>query len=363
MCQPVTTPFCTRTHCVIKLPLHAFTSSDPDHLFHSQMNKNSMQSSATTTLFDELYRSTDQGRNTRSQKTKTGKKQNQNTMARMCLIDDWMEKKRINTKPLPRSDNELLYFSYSDASSHSSDSSSDNEYVRAMKIRDSCFPPIKKKHIQSPIPASKEMLLKSESRALKMYADLKKSKLPISPGGKLTSFINSMFTGRRRQRKAINVSSEVAVDDFKSPKSRTSYTCSSASSYTRSCLVKKSPSLSCDKTVKKSVRFYPINIEHSVEVSSRDAEHYSPSSIFERKDENLRVSSTEDVYNRASALVRDEDDDVDDSASDASSELFEIDHIIFAATGNGSHESELPVFETTNVNVSNRPISNGGILF
>ncbi|CAM8913350.1 unnamed protein product [Rhodiola kirilowii] len=327
------------------------------------MNKNSMQSSATT-LFDELYRSTDQGRNPRSQKTKTGKKQSQNTMARMCLIDDWMEKKRINTKPLPRSDIDLLYFRYSDASSHSSDSSSDNEYVRAMKIRDSCFPPIKKKHIQSPIPASKEMLLKSESRALKMYADLKKSKLPISPGGKLTSFINSMFTGRRHQRKAINVSSEVAVDDFKSPKSRTSYTCSSASSYTRSCLVKKSPSLSCDKTVKKkSVRFYPINIEHSVEISSRDAEHYSPSSIFGRKDENLRVSSTEDVYNRASALVRDEDDDVDDSASDASSELFEIDHIIFAATGNGSHESELPVFETTNVNVSNRPISNGGILF
>uniref|UniRef100_A0A7N0VBJ9 Uncharacterized protein n=1 Tax=Kalanchoe fedtschenkoi TaxID=63787 RepID=A0A7N0VBJ9_KALFE len=274
---------------------------------------------------------------------------------RMCLIDDWMEKKRIHTRPVPPLE------SSSASSSHSSSpvfSSSGSESLRPTKNKDSCFPPrqirttvrssISKLDHSSlslermkfddysycSVSANQETGPKPESRAPN-----KPKLLPISPGAKLTSFINSMFTGRR-ERKATNPSS--AAD-----------TCSSASSFTRSCLANKSPSSSTDrKPAKKSVRFYPLSVEDSVDILYRNVEHSGISSIS-RRDENLTLSVVEEG-------------DIDDAASDASSDLFEIDHIIFAAINSnsvGTHEDELPVFETTSVTGSNRAISNGGVVF
>ncbi|KAJ6435131.1 hypothetical protein OIU84_000370 [Salix udensis] len=43
-------------------------------------------------------------------------------------------------------------------------------------------------------PTFEENFIKSKSRAFKIYSNLKKMKQPISPGSKLASFLNSLFT-------------------------------------------------------------------------------------------------------------------------------------------------------------------------
>ncbi|KAL3633241.1 hypothetical protein CASFOL_022768 [Castilleja foliolosa] len=47
-----------------------------------------------------------------------------------------------------------------------------------------------------PKPKNEDGFLKTKSRALKIYADLKKVKQPISPGGKLAGFLNTLFSGK-----------------------------------------------------------------------------------------------------------------------------------------------------------------------
>uniref|UniRef100_A0A7N0U7Y5 Uncharacterized protein n=1 Tax=Kalanchoe fedtschenkoi TaxID=63787 RepID=A0A7N0U7Y5_KALFE len=316
----------------------------------------SSQSSATT-LFDEIHRApSEEMQRTRAEPKKPQRKQSRDSLGkdrktateetedrrRTCLIDDWMEKRRIRTRPAPRLRDGPALFSPSSASSRSpAFSSPDCKHViknRKTKTDD---------YTCCSVSASREAGLKSEPKALKMQAGVKKPKPPISPGSKLASFINSMFN-RRRERRGLSLSVDVAAEEYKSP-------CSSASSSTRSCLVRRSPSDVC-KPVKKSVRFYPPSVGRAVEIRSRNVEH-SETSISRRRDENLRFSSMEEEFRGASELEG-------DAASDASSELFEIDHIIFAAinssSSGGSHvDDELPVFETTNVNI----FFNGGIVF
>ncbi|CAF2212382.1 unnamed protein product [Brassica napus] len=171
-----------------------------------------------------------------------------------------------------------------------------------------------------------------------MYSDLKKVKQPISPGRRLATFLNSIFTGNSKKPNKTATSS--------------STTCSSASSFSKSCL-SKTPS-SSEKS-KRSVRFCE---------STRQRQNFD---TFESRvmEENRRVieaakelirtyQKNKDVVNIIGKEEEDDEEDDDDGGSCASSDLFELDHL--SVIGIDSYREELPVYETTRFN-TNRIIS------
>ncbi|CAN0877977.1 Protein BIG GRAIN 1-like A [Linum grandiflorum] len=164
---------------------------------------------------------------------------------------------------------------------------------------------------------------KKKSRSLKnIYGDLKKSNSqPISPGGRLASFLNSLFTAGNAKKAKIGSG---GGDEIR-PSSYNSSNCSSASSFSRSCL-SKTPS-SRGGGGKRSVRFYLVD-EESRPCGRRDVE-------AAESHEELKLREEED----------------DDAASCASSDLFELDNLS-AIGGIERYREELPVYETTHLSAN-----------
>ncbi|GAA0183535.1 hypothetical protein LIER_42422 [Lithospermum erythrorhizon] len=236
---------------------------------------------------------------------------------------------------------------------------------------------------------------KKMSRALKIYGDLKKSKQPISPGGKLACFLNSLFTSGHAKKAKIEASS-----DKKMSKSANASTCSSASSFSRSCL-SKTPSSSRDgkssNGAKRSVRFYPVSVIvdedcqpcghknlHDDKKTTFVKDYYKDIKCSNNNQElkNHIVAKNRRVEEAAEDLLRNyqkrvdyehdvrsnnhvknqvfiDDDEEDDVASCASSDLFELDNL--SAIGMERYREELPVYETTHLD-TNRAIAKGMIL-
>ncbi|XP_059274828.1 protein BIG GRAIN 1-like B [Lycium ferocissimum] len=347
---------------------------------------------------------------------------------RACLIEKWMEKKvkdkALMTKKGPSSLPELMdindpfFFSSSSSESNSgtlsaSSSEADCFYTEKSSITaTTCFaaPRIKSSvrranvsprmgrknqmyneqqsnefylfddynHNQQAVK-SEELLIKSKSRALNIYNNLKKVKQPISPGGRLTNFLSSIFTnGNGKKSKNLKDPSENLERNSKS-------TCSSASSFSRSCLSKTPPKFS-DKfqqsVVKRTVRFNPVSV-----IVDEDCRPCGHKSIYDKDSDNLRRHKSQgnaaiiENNNRKFELTKvdylktkkkndyivdypdeeeedDDDDDDDDGASCSSSDLFEIDHLAFF--GNNRFCEELPVYETTHLD-TNRGIASGFI--
>lgn len=88
--------------------------------------------------------------------------------------------------------------------------------------------------------------------------------------------------------------------------------------------------------------------------------------MFNIREEGWKPQILLNVYNhRGTSEFVVVEGDTDDAAKGTSSELVEIDHAIFAtvsSNSNESNENDLPVFETTNGNGRNRPISNAEIV-
>ncbi|KAL2336464.1 hypothetical protein Fmac_010910 [Flemingia macrophylla] len=239
---------------------------------------------------------------------------------------------------------------------------------------------------------------KTKSKALKiLYGELKKAKQPISPGARLASFLNSLFTSSGSAKKAkvsttpacrplaIPVASGRAAVDVKSASTaatQPSSTCSSASSFSRSCLSKTPSSRS---GAKRSVRFCPVSV--IVDEDCRPCGHKNlhegednlMSSNGRNRSEELRLHVMQESL-KVEELARDflkkyqkkskvefddimhyevEEDDDDDVASCSSSDLFELDNL--SAIGIERYREELPVYETTHFN-TNRAIANGFIM-
>ncbi|KAH7523863.1 protein BIG GRAIN 1-like B [Ziziphus jujuba] len=260
-------------------------------------------------------------------------------------------------------------------------------------------------------PKLDEILIRSKSRALKIYSNLKKVKQPISPGGRLVNFLNSLFTaGTSKKSKH---SSSVASCDYanasaerKSKSVQASSTCSSASSYSRSCLSKNSPTTreKLRNGVKRTVRFYPVSVivdedcrpcGHKCLYEAEQEENRttlmpvtvptawkigpSPTrkieeevvkhQVFE-KSRRVEEAAREFLKDYRQNLLKNEiklrdfrcgkvEEVDDDAASYSSSDLFELDHL--ALIGNERYREELPVYETTHVD-TNRAIANGLIM-
>ncbi|KAI4377011.1 hypothetical protein MLD38_014708 [Melastoma candidum] len=192
-------------------------------------------------------------------------------------------------------DHDAVFFSSASSSSDSSSngfSSSDTESAYGGgKTRASCFVPLPRpKPVRTSIASRSDKTgaktefspfqeqrnarafnigdeMNSKSRGSKIYSNLKKMKQPISPGGKLASFINSLFTANSTPRKA-KPSAKQAVpyteeENFDGKlKSGDSSACSSTSSFSRSCLSKYSPTTreKLRNGSKRTVQFYPMSV-------------------------------------------------------------------------------------------------------
>ncbi|KAL6660031.1 hypothetical protein ACP70R_002153 [Stipagrostis hirtigluma subsp. patula] len=155
---------------------------------------------------------------------------------------------------------------------------------------------------------------------------------PASPGAKLAGFLNSIFAGKRGPPTPPSASRTAATESA----------CSTASSYSRSCL-SKTPSTRGQP--RRTVRFLDSDSEAPAAVPA----------ATERRRVQVGVVELEQMLLRRMEMESDEDDE---ESSDASSDLFELENfaaVAPAAGGAAAYRDELPVYETTRV------VLNGGI--
>uniref|UniRef100_A0A7N0RD89 Uncharacterized protein n=1 Tax=Kalanchoe fedtschenkoi TaxID=63787 RepID=A0A7N0RD89_KALFE len=349
--------------------------------------------SFSSTLLDEIYRSIDDG-SARQEcgKTRTSRK-DEEAAERARLVKKWMEQKnkkvggggggdgeskKRNNSPekmeldktkLHYVDNDPLFFSSGSTSSDSNSSLfSEHETIPLPtgKTRSSCFLP--PKPIRTRVKPEKKSGAKTEnyssetehedappstkSRALKLYANLKKMKQPISPGVKLTTFINSILSNSKKPSKRATPSFAAADEDRSTPKPAC---CSSTSSFTRSRLNQSSSTGA--SSVKCTVRFVSIKTDESPLPSrtlKRDEQEKLRLQLIEKNRAPTKPSSKTPLHKPVTIAAEDQDC----AASDCSDDLFEIDHLKLS---NGRRSGELPVYESTRVGSSNhnRPVMKG----
>ncbi|XP_060172914.1 protein BIG GRAIN 1-like B [Lycium barbarum] len=178
--------------------------------------------------------------------------------------------------------------------------------------------------------------VKTKSRALKIYRDLKKVKQPISPGGRLSSFLNSLFTNGKKTNTSSNFGGY--DNEERKLKSANASTCSSTSLFSRSCLNKNIIITPCGhKTLDVD--------QQNVEVVKSITRNY----IHE---DQLKLKKNVQVFDDNNEEEEYEDED----ASCASSDLFELDN--FSSIG----LMELPVYETANLDTNRAINANSNLL-
>ncbi|XP_047959202.1 protein BIG GRAIN 1-like A [Salvia hispanica] len=280
---------------------------------------------------------------------------------RACMVEKWVEKK-VSEKSVGRRRSvadfdqvKKLRKDRESSSWSSSDSSSEAESIQVQRpkpIRTG----IEKEKIATNRRESEQKpkieggFSKTKLRALKIYGDLKKVKQPISPGGKLAGFLNSLFPGGKGK-----------IGD-ESPILKSTTSASSCSS--RSCLSKTPSSRG---NAKRSVRFSPVSVIVDSEINNKkqtSSNHSSKNSIRSVINEEL-MAHVMDQNRRVEEVARDllrnyqrqnqqpqvfnrnfdDDEDDNDAASCASSDLFELDNL--SAIGMEIYREELPVYETT----------------
>ncbi|CAN4086992.1 unnamed protein product [Withania somnifera] len=368
--------------------------------------------SFSSSLLDAIYRSIEQEEIVLHKETMLKKQSNNMESFQM---ENWMEEKVVvRSKSAAEFERNLMNSSSSSSSDSScggvfSSSETESTYNnvginssggsssscyglnRPKPIRTSVSAPKQAKHLNnhygdfSPtqLPMERDFapktkretgFVKTKSKALKIYGDLKKVKQPISPGGRLASFLNSLFTTGNAKKPKVSSSSPNAS------------TCSSASSFSRSCLSKNTPKSSNNGT-KRSVRFYPVSVivdedcqpcghknlyeeQKPKDISVKNIRNtIHEELIFHAMEKNRRVEEVaKDLlrnYQRNSHIKKMEifdDEDEDDGASCASSDLFELDNLsAIGIDNNNRYREELPVYETTHLD-TNRAIANGLIL-
>lgn len=300
-----------------------------------------------------------------------------NTLRRAVMIERWMEKQSSRGSMLCNSTS-----SSSDSSSGVGGcgvfSSSETE-CSVKEVSTRFLKPVSEKQQQK--PKCEGGLSKTKLRALKIYGELKKVKQPISPGGRISSFLNSIFSSG--SGKKVKMCSIGATEDV-SYERKSKSACSSVTSYSRSCLSKTPPPRGKPSNgTKRSVRFFPVGV--IVDEDSRPCGHKciyeddpglmpmpqkAAKSCSLKELQAAKASAAEYLrssYHHQKKNVSEfdfrgfpsyaEDYSDSDDKSCSSSDLFELDHL----SGIGRYREELPVYETTNLK-TNQAIANGFIL-
>ncbi|KAG6585773.1 Protein BIG GRAIN 1-like A, partial [Cucurbita argyrosperma subsp. argyrosperma] len=384
--------------------------------------------SFSSTLLDEIYRSFDDGeikpagetkffRQTstaiKQSKTRVFEDKEMANLRRARLVEKWMEKE-VGEKakvcrrqePYRKSpidhfdhDRDTLLFTSTSCSSDSSSgglSSSDSEsmFVSRSLIPSSCFSKSRLKAIRTgsgvrPAETERRKTLFNGISERQVFDEIPKSKSnglqkmkqPISPGVRLAGLITSLLNTRKSKNSPATERKDKTGEES---------TCSSASSFARSCLSKSSAS-SREKSgnrAKRSVHFCPISVivdkdcrEDSsslmpVSLPTAWKIGRSPAGKTEVKDSKTQITEksrkveaaareiliknmntrnyTEFVQKSNEDDGGEEEDYEDEKCSCASSDLFELDHL--EMMGQRGYSEELPVYETTDVE-KNRAIS------
>lgn len=280
----------------------------------------------------------------------------------------------------------------------SDDNNSANDFSSSSSL---CFtnltprPPSSSSRDQS----SSRIFTKTKLRALKIYSELKKSKqqnAPISPGRRIAAFLNSIFRNSGGSP-ARSSPAEMKLNPPATATTTSNSTCSTASSFARSCLTNKTsssgkstPATTTTTTTKRSVRFYPVSV--IVDEDSRPCGHKSLHNNDNNQDskklasppnnshgggtvEQQRRRRREQEIDTLMMMIKtncggnnnqrchasnfnedsddeemeeeEEDDDDDDGGSCASSDLFELEN--FSSIGVSRYYEELPVYGTTSL--------------
>lgn len=371
--------------------------------------------SFSSTLLDAIYRSIDEGNGVEEEEIVLYRETMRKKQSAVLKEEKWTEKKvseKVVVRKLRQYSNSAPFTSTSSSSDSSCNggcSSSELDSIYGVTSKSSGYAIQRPKPIRTHVPLCTDRLerprrefntfdrytqqqkpkqegsfVKTKSRALKIYGDLKKVKQPISPGGRLANFLNSLFTAGNAKKAKMSSSptklSEVLGFERQS-KSTQASTCSSASSFSRSCLSKTPSSRGKSSNgVKRSVRFYPESVivdedsrpcgykclyeddegelkPHLMEKNRRveEAARQLLSSYQQKKNEDYHMR---DVHSQ-DVDFQNYDEDDDDAASCSSSDLFELDN--FALIGIDRYREELPVYETTRLD-RNQAIANGMIL-
>ncbi|XP_071723172.1 protein BIG GRAIN 1-like A [Rutidosis leptorrhynchoides] len=361
-------------------------------LKETKPRENTQIPSFSSTLLDEIYRSME----FRDQKSVEIKLQDENflkkqsgggatnddgitNLRRAFLVQKWLDMKvnaknftrRRRSSSLPENypksvlGNDPFLFGSSLSTSYTM-SSEPGDFYHTRSQKQSCFGPKRPKQVKTDVNNCMQMefdycvddsnqterikhgrLIKSKAQALKIYANLKRAKEPISPGGRLSTFLNSLFTNGHHLKKLKDLNNQKVE---RTTKSAHGSTCSSVSSFTRSCLSKDSPR-SREKrlnngNVRRTVRFYPVSV-----IFDEDCRPCGEKYICSEQDIlKVHVTSMSQKFDDD-----DEEEDDDDMKSDASSDLFELDHLSIL-----KECEELPVYETTHFGM-NQAIANGFI--
>ncbi|KAK8629030.1 hypothetical protein V6N13_077889 [Hibiscus sabdariffa] len=302
--------------------------------------------SFSSTLLDAIYRSIDEPNG----ESATRKKHDEEEMKRACMVQKWMDNRGdIRRKSMGDCDfDDPMSFNSSSSSCGSScaarfsSSESDKYFCPRPKpartsVENGLYGHAAAKHEGG--------FVRTKSKALKIYSNLKKVKHPISPGGRLASFLNSLFTAGNAKK--TNISS--------SGKSQSGQQQATTSTCSRSCL-SKTP-CSRNNGTKRSVRFCLDEEDHHQTSTRKPTNKELERRIIEQ---NRRVvEAAKDVlknYHKSDnmrGICNSDEEEEEDAASCASSDLFELDNL--------SAMQELPVYETTHLH-TNRAIANGLIV-
>ncbi|CAF1697135.1 unnamed protein product [Brassica napus] len=333
--------------------LFLLLSSPSEQIMH-RSEAQSRNPSFSSTLLDEIYNSIDP--KTKKTQPFVGSVKKQSISVTRSVPDRKLHQDRFFGSASSSSDSNSSIFS-------SSDTEPSHGTKKITSSRPLCFGPSKTKQSKT-----EDKALFHQNRATRVFHDYdyassnqKKLKTPSSPGVRIVNFINALFSKQSTavKRYPRNTSYEETAfsrkpTDYYYP----STTCSSASSFSRSCLNKRSEK-SSDST-KPSVRFSPVNVivpeieeedylssgyvRKSVKKNVEDGVRRSVEEIareflrdYHKKHENSLVKNNNDLED-----YEDEDDDV---GSDSSSDLFELD--LVGTHHHNLYQDELPVYETT----------------
>ncbi|OAY53970.1 protein BIG GRAIN 1-like A [Manihot esculenta] len=289
-------------------------------------------------------------------------------LRRAIMIESWMEKQSTRGS---------VHCNSTSASSDSSSATGRNGGVFSPSEAESSvkdLTPQRNKPIseKQQKPKCEGGFTKTKLQALRIYGELKKVKQPISPGGRIASFLNSIFrSGTAKKAKMCSIGDMGDASYQRKSKSA----CSSVTSFSNSCFNKTPPSREKQSDGnKRSVRFYPVSV-----IVDEDSKPCGHKCIYE-DDPGLmpmpvpkisRGSSVKQDAAKGGSYIRNYqkknisefdfrgfhsyvEDSNDDDSSCSSSDLFELDHLI----GIGRYIEELPVYETTSLK-TNQAIANG----
>ncbi|KAL3332392.1 hypothetical protein AABB24_032793, partial [Solanum stoloniferum] len=283
--------------------------------------------SFSSSLLEAIYHSIDESKE--EDKHVPNKKKNDQeeiaSLRRAILIEKWMES-----------------YKYTQSSGHfSSDSSSSTESsmfssseTESRSINTLPRPTTQVRRSEKVVTFSTETttpkcegggrFMRTKSRALKMV------KQPISPGGKIANFLNSIFNSRNMKKNH--------HEDWRKSRSVNDST-------TSSCLNKTPSSTSRSNKSKRSVRFCPVTV-----IVDEDCQPCGHKSIYKN----------EEPKHQYRGFYKDEDEDEDDGRSCASSDLFELENIGMIGHVHATRDG-LPVYGTTSFKM-NQAIARGLVM-